>query len=117
MDIHVGGQGFAVDRWCICMCGRHCSSMQILQKHNGTIIFVDYRYLFHCNEALEAEIHAMMQGMALALQHGELPVIMHSDSSMALTIVSDGLLVCSPYGQPALEILASQEVGEFIPQS
>ena len=39
----------------------------ILRKHDGTIIFVAYWYLFHCNDALEGEILAMMHGMALAL--------------------------------------------------
>ena len=40
----------------------------ILRRHDETIIFVAYRYRFNYNDVLEANIHAMMQGMALALQ-------------------------------------------------
>ena len=38
----------------------------ILQRDDGSVIFAAYRVIFNCNEALEAEIHALMQGMALA---------------------------------------------------
>lgn len=48
----------------------------ILRHHVWTVIFAVYICLFHCNDALEVEMHARMQGMALAMQHTELPVIL-----------------------------------------
>ncbi|KAE8800054.1 Alpha-amylase [Hordeum vulgare] len=39
----------------------------ILRDHEGSVIFAAYRCIFNCNDALEAELHAIMQGMALAL--------------------------------------------------
>lgn len=47
----------------------------IIWHHDVFIfIFVAYGVVFNCSEALEAEIHALMQGMALAIQHTNLPV-------------------------------------------
>ena len=56
----------------------------ILRKHDGSVIFAAYKYLFYCNDALEAKIHALMLGMALAIQHSEFPVLVQSGSSQAL---------------------------------
>jgi hypothetical protein len=52
----------------------------ILRRHDGSVIFAAYRCIFNCNDALEAELHAIMQGMALAIQHCNLPIIVQSDS-------------------------------------
>uniref|UniRef100_A0A453DB79 RNase H type-1 domain-containing protein n=1 Tax=Aegilops tauschii subsp. strangulata TaxID=200361 RepID=A0A453DB79_AEGTS len=70
----------------------------------GQIIFAAYRVLFHCNNALEAELHALMQGMALAIQHSDLPVVVQSDSSEALAGLSGNALSHSAYGHLVLEI-------------
>ena len=61
----------------------------VLQNRDETMIFAAYRYIFHCNDAFEAEIHAIMQGMALAIQHSDMPVIVQSDSSNALATLED----------------------------
>jgi len=45
-------------------------------KNSEGMIFAAYRYIFHCHEPLEAELHAMMQGMALAIQHSNSPVLL-----------------------------------------
>ena len=64
----------------------------ILRRHNGSVIFASYRFLFHCNDALEAHIHALMQGMLLAIEHTDLLVIAQLDSSSAPSVlVSDSL--------------------------
>lgn len=47
----------------------------ILRRHDGSVIFAAYLYVFNCNDALKVEIHALMQGMALAIQHSNFPVI------------------------------------------
>ena len=75
----------------------------VLRRHDGSVIFAAYRVLFRCNDALEAEIHALMQGMALALQHTELQVIVQSDSIEALSILSNKNLSQSAYGQLVAE--------------
>lgn len=88
----------------------------VLRRHDGSVIFAAYRYIFNCNEALEAEIHALMQGMALAIQHTELPVIVQSDSSQALSILKNDKLLRSTYAHLAAEIKSLLEEREFIPQ-
>ncbi|XBH88145.1 hypothetical protein VPH35_075465 [Triticum aestivum] len=45
-----------------------------------------------------------MQGMALAIQHSDLPVIVQTDSSEALSSLTNGALVQSRYGHVVLEI-------------
>ncbi|XBI16678.1 hypothetical protein VPH35_058899 [Triticum aestivum] len=57
-----------------------------------------------------------MQGMALALQHTELQVIVQSDSIEALSILSNENLSRSAYGHLVAEIKALMEEREFIPQ-
>lgn len=76
--------------------------------------FAAYKFVFHCNDALEAENHALMQGMALAIQDTDLPVIVQADSSMALLILADDYLDCFAYGHLA-KIKALLVDREFIP--
>uniref|UniRef100_A0A8I6XFA2 RNase H type-1 domain-containing protein n=1 Tax=Hordeum vulgare subsp. vulgare TaxID=112509 RepID=A0A8I6XFA2_HORVV len=60
----------------------------------------------------EAELHATMQGMSLALQHSNLPVIVQSDSSEALSSLrGDGLV---PRGHVVAEIKELMKDKEFI---
>uniref|UniRef100_A0A453MDT0 RNase H type-1 domain-containing protein n=1 Tax=Aegilops tauschii subsp. strangulata TaxID=200361 RepID=A0A453MDT0_AEGTS len=86
----------------------------VLRRENGSMIFAAYRYIFHCNDALEAKIHAIMQGMALAIQHSDCPVIVQSDSSNALAILSSDNLSWSAYGHLAAEIKAHMVVKKFV---
>ncbi|XBJ08816.1 hypothetical protein VPH35_014029 [Triticum aestivum] len=60
----------------------------ILRGPDGSVIFSAYCYLFNCNDALEAEVHALMIDLAIARQHMELPVLVQSDSSTALSCLS-----------------------------
>ncbi|XBH83165.1 hypothetical protein VPH35_071653 [Triticum aestivum] len=57
-----------------------------------------------------------MQGMALAIQHTSLPVVIQSDSTEALSILSNNGLVKSAYGQLVLEIKELMSSREFLPQ-
>ncbi|XP_073353971.1 uncharacterized protein [Aegilops tauschii subsp. strangulata] len=63
-----------------------------------------YRFIFHCNNSLETELRALMQGMALAIQHSDLPVVVQSDSLEALSSLSNNALCKSAYGHLVLEI-------------
>lgn len=53
----------------------------VLRDHGGLVQFAAYRVLFNCNDAWETEIHALIQGMTLFLQHSELQIIVQWDSS------------------------------------
>lgn len=87
----------------------------VLRRYNGSVVFAAYRFLFDYNDALEAEIHALMQGMALAIQHSEIPVIVQSDSSEALAALSGEGLSRSTYGHLVAEIKLLMSQREFIP--
>ncbi|XBH54649.1 hypothetical protein VPH35_076911 [Triticum aestivum] len=56
-----------------------------------------------------------MQGMALAIQHCELPIIVQSDSSVALSALSGDNLSRSAYGHLVAEIRHLMVDRVFIP--
>ncbi|KAI5016875.1 hypothetical protein ZWY2020_037253 [Hordeum vulgare] len=56
-----------------------------------------------------------MQGMALAIQHSEMPIILQSDSSVALQSMLGNSLSRSAYGHIVAEIHLLLGDGEFIP--
>ncbi|XBJ28228.1 hypothetical protein VPH35_005366 [Triticum aestivum] len=56
-----------------------------------------------------------MQGMALALQHCSLPIVVQSDSSMALAAMTGDSLSRSAYGHLVAEIRLHMEAREFVP--
>ena len=87
----------------------------VLRNDDGSMIFAAYRYIFHCNDALEAEMHAIMQGMALAIQHSDKSVRVQSDSSNALATLTGDTLSRSAYGHLGAEIKAYLDVREFVP--
>ena len=87
----------------------------VLMRHDGTVIFAAYRYLFNCNDALEAELHAIMQGMALAIQHCNVPIVVQSDSSVAISSMIGEGLSRSAYGHLVNEIKHLMVDREFIP--
>ena len=86
----------------------------ILRRHDGSVVFAAYRFLFNCNEALEAEIHVLMIGMALVRQHTELPILVQPDSSTALSCLSGSSLISSVYGHLVAEIKHLMVKKEFI---
>ncbi|XBH90402.1 hypothetical protein VPH35_082083 [Triticum aestivum] len=57
-----------------------------------------------------------MQGIVLALQHSNIPVIVQSDSSEALSSLTGDGLVRSAYGHLVAEIKELMKDREFIPQ-
>ena len=74
------------------------SAGMVLRDSMGCVLFTAYHYIFNCNDALEAEIHALMQGMALAIQHSSLPVVVQSDSIQALSTLTSASIVQSAVG-------------------
>ena len=79
------------------------------------MIFAAYRCIFNCNDALEAELHALMQCMAHAAQYASLPVIIQSDSSEALLSLTGDKLSRSIYGHLIAEIKHLMVEREFFP--
>ncbi|VAH20129.1 unnamed protein product [Triticum turgidum subsp. durum] len=81
----------------------------VLRRSDGSVIFAACRCIFNCNDALEDELHARMQGMALAIEHGE------TDSSEAFMALRGDNLRYSAYGHLVAEIQRHMGVREFIP--
>jgi cell division GTPase FtsZ len=59
----------------------------VLRDTNGEVIFAAHRVLWNCNDALESEISAIMEGLALAHQWSELPVLIQTDCAEAITVM------------------------------
>ncbi|KAF7111673.1 LOW QUALITY PROTEIN: hypothetical protein CFC21_111655 [Triticum aestivum] len=57
-----------------------------------------------------------MQGLTLAIQHSHLPVVVQTDSSEALSCLTNDALLRSAYGQIVLEIKDLLGSREFFPQ-
>ncbi|XBI67421.1 hypothetical protein VPH35_046779 [Triticum aestivum] len=87
----------------------------ILLRQDGSVIFAAYRCIFNCNDALEAELHAIMQGMALVVQHCSMPIVVQSDSASALAALTGESLTRSAYGHLVTEIKHHMETREFVP--
>jgi ribonuclease HI len=62
----------------------------VLRNTAGEFIFSACRYLSTCTSALEAEIAALMEGIALANQWSNLPVIVETDASEVVRLVLSG---------------------------
>ncbi|KAI5005452.1 hypothetical protein ZWY2020_032695 [Hordeum vulgare] len=76
----------------------------ILRDDKGVVIFASYRKLFHCNDALEAELQAMKEGLQLATTHSTLPVVVQSDCADALKMINGDTFDRSAYGLLVSEI-------------
>ena len=51
-------------------------SGMILRDDKGNVIFVTYRKLFHCNEALESELQAIWEGLKLTVEHSSATILL-----------------------------------------
>ena len=59
-----------------------------LRDSVGSSIFVACRYLFGCADAVDAELAATEEGLALALHWSPLPLTLETDSSEEVTLVN-----------------------------
>ncbi|KAE8772657.1 protein transport protein sec24 [Hordeum vulgare] len=76
----------------------------ILRKPSGEVIFAAYRKLFHCNDALEAELQAIHEGVKLAAEHSEATIMLRSDCVMAINAITGVSLDFSAYGNMIRDI-------------
>ncbi|KAI4982518.1 hypothetical protein ZWY2020_023010 [Hordeum vulgare] len=79
-------------------------SGMILRDDKGTVIFASCRKLFHCNDAIEAELQAMKEGLQLAITHSPFSVVLQSDRAVAIKMVTIDSFDRSAYGHLVLEI-------------
>ncbi|KAE8786576.1 hypothetical protein D1007_39556 [Hordeum vulgare] len=87
----------------------------ILCGEGGHVIFSSCRYLRSCSSALEAELAACMEGIAIARAWSELPMIIETDClTAARMIIQDGMNR-SPCATMVTEIQRNlEEVGEHV---
>ena len=78
----------------------------ILRDGCGEIIFSACRNLGVCTGALDAELAACMEGLALAMQRTELPIIVEMDCAVAVTMINGGEEDRSPMAFLVREIKA-----------
>ncbi|KAK1667422.1 hypothetical protein QYE76_055581 [Lolium multiflorum] len=80
MKLNVDGSFMASD-------GKAGAGM-ILRAHDGTIIFSACRSLEQCNSALEAELCAIMEGTALAVERCQQPIMIETDSAEVVRMLT-----------------------------
>lgn len=83
----------------------------VLRGSEGELIFSACRYLSTCTSALEAELAAAMEGIALAKQWSSLPVIVEMDASEVVR------LVCSNVGDRSSMSSLVGEIKQLIKES
>ncbi|KAE8772584.1 Alpha-amylase [Hordeum vulgare] len=71
--------------------GRAGSGM-ILRDSEGAVIFSPYRYIYHCKDALESEISAVLEGVSFSVQQSDLPIVMQYDSSIVVAALPNDSL-------------------------
>uniref|UniRef100_R7W1D8 Auxin-induced in root cultures protein 12 n=1 Tax=Aegilops tauschii TaxID=37682 RepID=R7W1D8_AEGTA len=64
----------------------------ILRVHSGGVIFSSCRFMFTCSSALEAEAAACCEGIALALEWSQAPVIIETDCSMLASMLKEDVI-------------------------
>ncbi|SPT16230.1 unnamed protein product [Triticum aestivum] len=87
----------------------------ILRENLGSVIFSSCQLLFYCNNVLEAEIQAIKSGMSMAIEWSNLPVLVQSDSMVALSSMTDASLDKSANGQLVRDIKNYMLQREFKP--
>lgn len=85
----------------------------VLRDSNGGVIFSAYRSLLNCNEALEAEISAIMEGMSLALEWSNEAVTIHTDCAVALAALKEPMKNRSQYGHMIDEVKRLMSLRDF----
>jgi hypothetical protein len=61
----------------------------VLRDEEGSILFTACRFLQTCDSPLEAELLACSEGLALALENTNKPIILESDCLEAISMIND----------------------------
>jgi hypothetical protein len=86
----------------------------ILRGSNSAVIVSACRVLYNCNDALESEVSALMEGLALAYEWSELPIIIQSDCVVALSALKESGRNRTVYGQLFDEVKRLMNLREII---
>ena len=76
----------------------------VLRGHDGSIFFSACRSLWSCPDVLHAELAGCMEGLALAHQWTNLPIIVECDSLLAVQMVNSKDQDRSQYAMVVQEI-------------
>ena len=76
----------------------------ILRDDAGRIIFAACRALYSCNDTLEAELSACLEGLSSSIQRTKLPIKVEMDSSVAVSMITCGVFDRSIYSSLVNEI-------------
>lgn len=76
----------------------------VLWNSNRLVIFSGYRYLFHCKDALKAEVSAILEGVSISVHRSDLPMVIQSDNSVAIAALANDSLDRSAYGHLMTQI-------------
>jgi ribonuclease HI len=76
----------------------------ILRDATGGIIFSSCRSMQHCTSALEAELCACMEGIALAVQWSQEPIIVETDCALVVSMVTSKDMDSSYLGHLVAEV-------------
>ena len=69
----------------------------VLRDHEGSFVFSACRQTFSCNDALESELLALQEVIALALQWCSLPLDIESDCLEAVMMIKSSVSNKSKY--------------------
>jgi ribonuclease HI len=75
----------------------------IIRRSDGTIVLSSCRSLRKCGSALEAELCAVMEGMSLALEWCQEPIIVETDSDTVVKMLCNKVKDLSPLGHLVAE--------------
>ena len=70
--------------------GSTAGAGMILRVQKGEIVFSACRFLYACDDVLEAELLAIREGISLALQWSILPIDVESDCLEAVNMIKTG---------------------------
>ena len=86
----------------------------VLRDSTGAVIFTAFWSLTNCNDALEAEISVVMEGLALAQQWSEDPIIIQTDCASVIASLRDPILNRSIYGHLYEEVKRLMNLREVV---
>lgn len=69
----------------------------VLRNDDGMVVFAACRQLFNCADALDAELAALEEGLNMALQWSNLPIVVETDCRDAIELITDSASHRSPH--------------------
>ncbi|KAE8795553.1 protein transport protein sec24 [Hordeum vulgare] len=86
----------------------------ILRTPTGEVIFAAYRKLFHRNDALEAELQAIREGVKLATERSDATIMLQSDCAAAINALADSAMKARRCRQQEVEAEPAAEEAHML---